>query len=735
MVPLADLRPAWTRYLVPVGSGLAVVLLLVSLFLISDAIQNSERFAGAYLWLLLFDLLGIVFLAAVILQNIYRLFRRYRRRVAGARLTARFVMVFVALTLIPVSIVFYFSVSFLDRGIDSWFDVQVERALQDALELSQEALDGRMRNVLRRTEAAGEQLRAAGDELLPLKLSDLRQNAGAAEMTLLGQNNRIVASSSEDTGAMVPERPAEAILMQARQGQPYIGLDPIEQQGLAIRVVIPVDRLTPAGEPQILQALFPVDDRVSELAESVQDTFNRYEALTYLREPLKQSFTLTLWLALMLGVLAAVWMAFLAARRLLAPIAELAEGTRAVAEGDYDTRLPVSSRDELGFLVRSFNQMTRRIAESRDQARTSQLQAESQQVYLEAVLEHLSSGVLTLDPAGALERTNDAADQILGVPVTTALGVDLATLCARHAHLQPLCDRVLPHLDAQTPDWEASVRIQGAEGPQALIVRGTQLPPRSGGHGGYVLVVDEVTELIRAQRDAAWSEVARRLAHEIKNPLTPIQLSAERVRRKYLKRLPEDEAGVLDRSTRTIVQQVEAMKRMVDEFAEYARKPAVERVRLDLREEIEALTDLYRASPESIRLQLPDTPVRVHADPGALRQVLHNLVQNAQQALAGCEGGRIELALAIQGDGHRRAELAVRDNGPGFPPELLENIFEPYVTSRPRGTGLGLAIVKKLVDEQGGQVVARNWPDGGAEVLIRLPLEASSADREEESCA
>ena len=710
----------------PVTAGVVVVLLLVSLFLVSDAVQNSTRFAGYYLWLLLANVLGIAFLVAVIGVNVFRLYRRYRRRAAGSRLTARFVLTFVVLTLVPVSIVFYFSINFLHRGIDSWFNIQVEQALEDALDLSREALDDRMRNVLRRTEAASDQLRGESKEMLPLALNDLRQETGAAEMTLLGHNNRIIASSSEDTGAIVPSRPAEAVLLQARQGQPYIGLDPIDDKGLYIRVVmpvtIPVERLTLGRDSQVLQALFPVASRMSSLAESVQDTYNRYRELVYLREPLKQSFTLTLFLALLLSVLSAVWMAFLASRRLLAPISELAEGTRAVAEGDYDTRLPVSSRDELGFLVRSFNQMTRRIAETRDQARRSQLRAENQQIYLEAVLEHLSSGVLTLAPDGALERANGAAEQILGVPLADVVGHPLDAICQRFDVLRPFCSQLLPHVEAQSPDWEEEIRLQGAEGAQTLILRGTALPVRRGVQGGFVLVFDDVTALIRAQRDAAWSEVARRLAHEIKNPLTPIQLSAERIRRKYLPRLPEEDGAMLDRATLTIVNQVEAMKRMVNDFSEYARTPQTTLAPLDLGALVREVADLYRASPQRVVARLPEVPVWVRGDAGGLRQVIHNLVRNAQQALGEETDAEILIQVEIGGNGRPRAELSVADNGPGFPEELLENIFEPYVTSRPRGTGLGLAIVKKIVEEHDGSIVARNRAGAGAEVRVGLPL-------------
>lgn len=708
--------------LVPLLGASLIALLLASLYLISNSLQNASRLEPYYLWLMLANVGGVLFLGGLIAVNVFRLFRAYRKRRPGARLTTRFVITFSALGLVPVLIVFYFSVSFLQRGIDSWFHVQVDQALQDALDLSRASLDERMGMVLKQTRQVALDLSAAGDEMISLRLNDLRSAAGASEMNIIGLNNLILATSSESAGDIVPTRLGEGIALRVRQGQPYIALDPLAD-GLYIHVAVPMVQRSAGGDPLVLQALYPLAGRIGSLADSVEQAHTEYRELVYLREPLKQSFTLALLLALVLSVMSAVWMAFVAASRLLGPISILAHGTRQVAEGRYDTRLPqVGGRDELGFLVQSFNQMTRRIAESQEEVQRSRVQAEKQQLYLQTVLQHLTSGVLTLSEEGEIKSVNDAAVQILGAPLATQVGRDMRQACLAFSYLEPLCDRLLPHMEDGLEEWEEEVRLFGERGRQVLICRGVKLPDVGGVGSGYVLVIDEVTALIQAQRDAAWSEVARRLAHEIKNPLTPIQLSAERLRRKYLGQLPEKDGEVLDRATRTIVQQVEDMKRMVNDFAAYARTPQARLEPLDLNELVSEVVYLYRGGAVPIRLKTAAGPLWVEADAGRLRQLLNNLLVNAQQALEGQPGGGVLVRTRWREDaGQMPVELLVEDNGPGFPEEVLDHLFEPYVTTKPKGTGLGLAIVKKVVEEHSGQLIARNRKEGGAQVCIWLP--------------
>ncbi|MDE2088951.1 MAG: HAMP domain-containing protein [Gammaproteobacteria bacterium] len=715
--------------IVPV-TGLA--LLLASLYFMSDAAQNSARFGRLYSWLLLINASGLVLLATLIGVNLFRLVRQYRARAAGSMLTLRMVVMFMVLAVAPVTVVYYFSLQFLQRGIDSWFDVRIEKAMDDSLELGRVALDTNMRELLKETESMASEMSGVPDLLAALSLSDLRARSGASELTLLSQNGRIIASSNADPTALVPNRPNEGVLMQLRENRSYIGLDPIRHSGMHVRVVVYVLSNTPGGEPRILQALFPVEKRMSTLAASVQSSYAKYKELAYLRQPLKYSFTLTLSLVLLFSLLSALWAALFFARRLVAPIRELAEGTRAVAAGDYDTRLPPAGRDEMGSLVQSFNVMTRRIAQVRDEASASQQQVENQRAYLQAVLARLSSGVLTLDRDLTLRTANAAAGQILGVDLGACVGLSLQRIVADQPALRRFAEAVTPYLARRGQEWREEITLFGADQRRLLMCRGTSLSGDDAAQGGYVIVFDDVTALVQAQRDAAWGEVARRLAHEIKNPLTPIQLSAERLRRKYLKTLDPADAELLDHSTHTIVQQVEAMKDMVNAFTEYARAPQMRLAPVDLNGLVTEVVDLYRG-PKSgavVRLDLDAKSPRIEADSGRLRQVLHNLAKNALEAMGGKSGSRLLIVTrCLEESGCRYVELRVQDNGPGFPPRIIGQLFEPYVTTKSKGTGLGLAIVKKIVEEHGGVITAKNLDTGGACVSIRLPVLAVGVAR------
>jgi len=701
---------------------LLIVLLLASVYLMSDATQNSAAFGRLYSLLLAINILALVLLVALILRHLYTLVQQYRRHAPGSRLTARLVVMFVVLAVVPVTVVYYFAVQFLHRGIDSWFDVRVEHALEDSLELGRTALDDRLRELLRKTRLMAEELKATPDTQATLRLNELRQQSEAAEITLLTLKGRIISSSSIDPAKIVPSVPNPAIMLQLRQGRDYAALEPIPGSGLNVRTAVVTGDADPSGEIRVMHALYPISERVSALADSVQSALAQYQKLSFLRRPLKYSFTLTLSLVLLLGLLTAVWAAFSSARRLVAPITDLVEGTRAVAAGDYDKRLPLPGKDELGVLVRSFNEMTRKIAAARDEAERSQRQLEEQRAYLEAVLARLSSGVLTVDINGVLRTYNGAASQILGMDLATACGQPLAELNESHPGLAPLFEALLPYLAGDSGEWRTEVTLFGSGGRQVLMCRGSSLPGVGGIEGGHVIVFDDITALIQAQRDAAWAEVARRLAHEIKNPLTPIQLSAERMRRKYLSKMSPKDAELLDRSTHTIVQQVEAMKEMVKTFSEYAYTPKMQFRPIDLNAVIGEVVELYCGDPALVvHLDLATGLPVLEADSGRLRQLLHNLIKNAREA--GVDGpiGLQLTTRCISTDVCDLVELMVEDNGPGIPEAIRAHLFEPYVTTKPKGTGLGLAIVKKIVEEHGGMLWADNGESGGARITIRLP--------------
>ena len=705
-----------------------LALVLASLHLMSSAVQNTEELNRLFVPLLIASLVGLVLLLGVIGINVAQLIIRYRQQAAGSRLTLHMMLIFVIISLAPVLVVFYYSQQFLMQGIDSWFDVQIDQAVEDAMELSRASLDLHKRERLKTTQRALTELAGSSVAGLAISLEELLDKYGATEMALLTPAGRpMVISNADPTVMMVPTRLDTAILQQVRGGVDFVGLMPTQGDESLLEVMVVVNDVK---RGMLLQAMYPTSANISQLSETVQSAYNRYKELTFLRKSLKQTFTLALALVLLFGLLSAIWMAFYLARRLVAPITDIAEGTRAVAQGDYDMQLPEPRRrDELGFLVASFNEMTRRIAQARDEAARSKQQVEAQRSYLETVLGSLSSGVMALDADGRIQTANEAALEILRVDVQDYLGHQGEEMEQAGPLLRQFLAAVDDAIGEERRPWRAELTLHGGDGRRVLLCRGTPLVQPGGQPDGYVLVFDDITALIKAQRDAAWGEVARRLAHEIKNPLTPIQLSAERLRRKYLKRMAPEDAQVLERATATIVQQVEAMKKMVNAFSDYARPPKLRPEPLALNDLVQEVVDLYRSAGMRPRLEveLARTDVLIEADPVRLRQVIHNLIKNAQEALAETDGALIRIATReVDEGGCRFVELRVEDNGPGFDDEVLAHLFEPYVTTKVKGTGLGLAIVRKIVEEHAGQVWAENREEGGGRIVLRLPAVTGS---------
>ncbi|MBI2994801.1 MAG: HAMP domain-containing protein [Gammaproteobacteria bacterium] len=707
-------------------------LMLASLLAMSDVLQNSQRFGEYYTLLLVANTAGLIILLFLIVVNLRNLAVQLRRRVAGSRMTVRMVTMFSILAVTPVLVVYFFSLDFLHRGIDNWFDLRVERALDDSLELSRLALELRKKEILKQTQQIANGLSEITNAAVPFEIDDHRLRSGAEELTVMTRQGTFIASSASDTSSLVPERPHEGILFQVQQGDGYVGLDYVGNAGLVIRAVVNIPQLGIEPEPRIVQALFPFSARVNELAENVERAFIKYGELSYLREQLKFGFVLVLTLVLLFSVLSAVWAAFYSAARLAAPIRDLAQGTQSVAAGDYSTQLPVPGKDELGVLVASFNDMTRKIATATDAARHSAQEAEAQRSYLEAVLSRLSSGVLVLDRQKCLRTANISSGQILGVDVVSLSDRTLVQVQTQYPYLEPLLQGIGQHIDQGNHDWREQITLFGLSGRQILMCRGASLtPPGETDADAHVIVFDDVTALIQAQRNAAWSEMARRLAHEIKNPLTPIQLAAERLRHKYLHTLGQDQTDTLDRLTNTIVQQVETMKEIVNTFSDYARPPVARPEHVDLNKLVREVMDLYVNLDVNaeIRLELEPTLPKTTVDPGRIRQVLNNLLNNAFDASAAER--RVKL-LVKTSHVHDAAvdfiEIRIRDSGHGISEDIIASIFDPYVTTKLKGTGLGLAIVKKIIDEHNGLVWMENNRDGpGACAVIRLPVTADAA--------
>ena len=707
---------------------------LLSLLMLSDATRNPTRFGEFYTPLIALTVVGIAVLSALFVRDLARIAREVRANRPGARLTVRMVGIFSLLAVTPVMIIYLFSVQFLHRSVDNWLDVRTEQALEGALELSRASLHHNMRERLKQVELLAVQLSGLPEPDATDRLHDTFEMLGASEVSLMSSKGRVIATSANST-ALVPAPPDEAVLLQVRQSGAYIGLDPIEELGLILRVVVNMSSPALDRNPRFVQALFPVAKRTDELESGVRTAFERYRDLIYHRAPLKTSFMLTLSLVLLVSLLSAVWAAVFAARRLTAPLRRMAELTRSVAAGDYERRLTDEGSDEIGFLADSFNDMTRKLSLARDQARDGRRQIEEQRTYLEAVLSRLSSGVLTTGHDGRLVTFNQMAKDILDAPLERQSGAPLHRLDRLNPRLAAFAERVGARVLAARPDWREEVEMEGPRGRQILTCRGTVLPGADAAAGpGHVIVFDDVTRLIEAQRSQAWEEVARRLAHEIKNPLTPIQLSAERLRHKYLGSMDGPDAESLDRLTRTIVQQVVSLKEMVNAFSKYARTPVRSARPVDVNELVSDVAELYGGEDggEALRLDLDAPLPAVEVDPGQFRQVLHNLIRNAGEALANRERGDrgdpagrsepITVGTRRVVDKEREfVEVRVDDRGAGIGGAVSGRLFEPYVSTKPRGTGLGLAIVKKIVEEHDGAVAAENRPEGGARLVVRLP--------------
>ena len=702
------------------------IFMLSSLLMMSKSLQNSELFDRFYLGLLLFNALGLISLSILIILNLKRLIRQLKNRVIGARMTIRIVILFSLLSVTPVLIVYYFSLDFLHRGIDSWFDLRIEQALDDSLELSRLALDVRMRELLNTTEKIAEELSDTNDAELPSHIDQIRDRINADELTLLTRKGAIVVSSSKDTKSLVPNTPEETILLQLIQNNSYIGIDLIENKGLVIRAVVNVPMIGIGSTEKIIQALFPMSERMNQLSANVQTSFIEYKELSYLREQLKFSFIIILTLVLLFSIFSAVWAAFYSARTLAAPIKDLAQGTRAIAKGNYNTKLPVPSNDELGFLVASFNDMTDKISQARDTAKNSQKESESQQIYLETILSRLSSGVIVFNKDGKIEKSNISAAQILQIEVTILNQKNIDDLINNFSQLKSFFECISNNINEKTNDWREQIILSKKTGNQILLINGTVLTSSDNSKIKHIVVFDEITALIQGQRDAAWSEVARRLAHEIKNPLTPIQLAAERLRSKYLSSLDTNNVETLDRMTNTIIQQVETMKDMVNDFSDYARPAEFKEEEIEIINLLQEGVDLFSNMNygNKIEMDIKTNLPKIHGDEKKLRRVLNNVLANAVDANSIGNHNLLKIsAKTVNIEDNEIIEIRVIDSGPGIDPLVENNLLEPYITTKEKGTGLGLAIVKKIIDEHSGTFwLENNKEEDGACAVIRLPV-------------
>jgi len=704
------------KTLVVIAGTVAAILL----FLLTSATANTTLFAQSYPLLIGLNLAIALALIVLVVVQLRGLWSEYREHRFGSRLKLRLLALFALMAIIPGLVIYAVSVQFALRSIESWFDVRVDAALEGGLNLGRTTMDILLEDLASKARSMAFDLGDA-DAKSGQQLNRLREQAGVESATLFAPSGQIIISSSSKVASLMPELPGGVLLRRARLAGGYRAVEGDAASGFTLRVLVPVSGLAFAEEPRTLQLTQTVPQQLARNAEVVQNVHRDYQELSLAREGLQRIFALTLTLTLLLALFTAIAIAFVLARRLSAPLAILAEATQAVAQGDLTPRAALPARDELGVLTQSFNKMTRQLQDARAQTEASRAEVEAARTYLESVLANLSAGVLAFDAHGRLRAANGGALQILRDDLSgfEQLQLDQCTESGL-ARLAPGSDRFTVEIGLASTSFNSLLETRDADGiGQTLLVRVTRLPEAGG--GGYVVVFDDITHLIAAQRSAAWGEVAQRLAHEIKNPLTPIQLSAERLEAKLADKVDPAAREVLTRATRTIVAQVEAMKSMVNDFRDYARLPLPTLAELDLNALVREILALYEHAGSRVQF-VDDRELRpVMGDATQLRQVLHNLLQNADDALQGHAEPVIRISTRSDG---RFAELRMTDNGGGFPPNILARAFEPYVTSKAKGTGLGLAIVKKIIDEHHGSIELSNLQPQGAEVKIRIPLVA-----------
>jgi nitrogen fixation/metabolism regulation signal transduction histidine kinase len=715
--------------------GLIALWVLVSgglLLLLALSVQNSMQFSRLQAWILLANVIALITVSILLARKIIELVRAFRAGVPGSRLTARTVAIFGSLVIAPLIIVYLFSLEFLNQGIDSWFKVEIKQGLTDALELSKSAINVRMREYARSTELFAHRLADSPPANWGEATDAQRVESGALEVVVYGTLGQVLAMSSSTATSTNLPRVSTEVASAIAAGNLYLSLEPLSEDDYLINTAAPIATGPGSSQGRFVVAQYPVPPQLSRLSEAVQHSYSQHYNLTQQREGVKNLFGMTLTLVLLLAMLTAIYGAIYSAEKLTRPVQDLIAGTRAVGKGDFGTRLPLPSRDEMGFLVHSFNDMTKRLRRAREETTRSQMAVERERERLSIILARLSTGVIAIGRDLVLRSANQAASNILGANLELGVGQPIAALAGENPRYERFVGEVTMRLARGEEEWREQLDLKPeAAGARVLVCACTPLPgdehaeDDASVQGGYVIVFDDISALLQAQRDAAWGEVARRLAHEIKNPLTPIQLSAERMRRRFLEQMTGDDAQILDRATYTIVQQVEAMKAMVNAFSEYARAPDMKVTKFPLNALVTEVADLHRVQESGAKIDVDLDPriENVEADRGRVRQILNNLIVNGAEAVENVAAGHVVAATRLESVGSAEyATITVTDNGPGFSRDVLGRVFDPYVTSKPKGTGLGLAIVKKIVEEHGGRVEADNRPEGGGRVRVSLPV-------------
>ena len=703
------------RYLITVFAFVGIGLLI----LLAKSLANSDLISSeSFRLLLIFNVIFIIGLVLLIGIQIYRLFRNIKKEIIGSKLTLRLVISFGLMVIIPVSVVYFVSFNFLTKSIDSWFNVKVESALEGGLSLGQKTLDILMKDIELKSKSIAFSLGNTDENLRNNQLIDLREKFAIFQAIIIDNKNNIIAISSENI-ANIPQLPPTDDLIKA-EGSFYGRI--IDNNGkIFLKSLSPIKFKEDITKKVYLELTQPIPLAISNLAISVESVYEEYQQLSYSRTSLKIIYSLTLTLVLLLAILSAVALSFVISRRFSSPIAQLAEATVAVAKGNFEKVIPdQGKKDELGMLVNSFNSMTAQLNSATLSSEKNRIKVEEARKFLDSILTNLSSGIIVIKKNLEIIQTNIEFYKIFNLAVKRQFR-NLNDFChindeyLKLIHFVSEFVKEKKYVKTKSKDFKFNIN------KNEKIIRLQIKSIKESGEFIFILLVDDITDVSEAQRHQAWSEVARRLAHEIKNPLTPIQLSAERVESKLKDKLSVEDLQMLQRSTQTIVNQVESLKIMVNEFADYARTPKLKKEDTDINEFIQEILDLYESSKVLIKYDNIKGSLIVSLDKNKLRQVFINLIENSIDALESTKKPLIYISAIKR---MKTLIFKISDNGPGVPSELINRVFEPYVTSKIKGTGLGLAIVYKIIDEHNGDIKILNDKKGGTLVTFKIPIES-----------
>jgi nitrogen fixation/metabolism regulation signal transduction histidine kinase len=726
------------RWAVVVAVAVIMAIGIVLMFLLTQATNNRELYERNYGRLFILNIVVAGLLLLVIIWIAVRLFTRMRRGKFGSRLLVKLAAIFALVGFLPGVLIYVVSYQFVSRSIESWFDVKVEGALNAGLSLGRATLDTLANDLANKTRVAAGQLSETPDTSAPLALERLRDPLQASDILLWSGSGQLIASAGQSRFQLNPERPSAQQLRNVRSQRALAVIEGLDEPGpdglhnarIKALAVVAHPTLGLLAEPRVLQVTQILPATLVANAIAVQEANREYQERALGREGLRRMYIGTLTLSLFLAVFGAVLLAVILGNQLARPLLLLAAGVREVAAGDLSPKPALQGKDELGGLTRSFAEMTQQLADARAAVDKSMGQVSAARANLQTILDNLTAGVIVLDEQGYIQTSNPGATRILRVPLAAYEGRPLAGVEGLEAFGTAVQQQFDEYMDERRQHgldhWQQSFELNAAQpgSPQhavTLVARGAEMPADQPGKAARLLVFDDISEIVSAQRAQAWGEVARRLAHEIKNPLTPIQLSAERLEMKLAGKVGPTEQAIVTKSVQTIVDQVDAMKRLVNEFRDYARLPAAELKPVDLNALVSDVLQLYAreggergdaSAHVPVRMDLDAHCPKVMGDAQQLRQVLHNLLQNAQDAT---EGAAVrEVIVKTQwNETARRARLIVQDTGGGFPDHILKRAFEPYVTTKAKGTGLGLAVVKKIADEHGARVDLKNRVENG----------------------